>query len=44
MAYLIFWKANDFHGTLYSKVFEVADHEFDIGFSECKMADPIWWT
>ena len=26
------------------KVFEVADYEFDIGFSEFKMADPIWWT
>ena len=21
----------------------VADYEFDIGFSELKMADPIWW-
>ena len=41
---IIFWKANDFHITLYSKVLEVADYEFDIGFSELKMADPIWWT
>ena len=44
MADIIFWKANDFRGTLYSKVFEVDDYEFDIGFSEFKMADPIWWT
>ena len=44
MADIIFWKANDFHITLYSKVFEVADYEFVIGFSEIKMADPIWWT
>ena len=44
MADIIFWTANDFRGTLYSKVFEVASYEFDIGFSEFKMADPIWWT
>ena len=44
MADIIFWEANDFHITLYSKVFEVADYEFDIAFSEFKMADPIWWT
>ena len=44
MADIIFWKANDFRGTLYSKVFEVADYEFDIVFSEFKMADPIWRT
>ena len=44
MADIIFWKANDFRGTLYSKVFEVADYEFDIRFPEFKMADPIWWT
>ena len=43
MADIIFWKANDFRGTLYSKVFEVADYEFDIRFSEFKIADPIWW-
>ena len=42
MADIIFWKAKDFHITLYSKVFEVADYEFDIGFSELKMADVIW--
>ena len=41
---IIFWKANEFRGTLYSKVFEVADYEFDIGFTEFKMADRIWWT
>ena len=40
----IFWKANDFRGTLYSKVFEVADYELNFGFSEFKMADPIWQT
>ena len=34
MADIIFWKANDFRGTCYSKVFEVAVYEFDIGFSE----------
>ena len=44
MADMLFWKLNDFCGTSYSKVFEVADYEFDIGFSEFKMADPIWWT
>ena len=44
MADIIFWKANDFYITLYSKVFEFADYGFDIGFSELKMADPIWWT
>ena len=44
MADIIFWRANDFHGTLYSKVFEVADYEFDIEFLEFKMADPIWRT
>ena len=44
MADIMFWRANDFRGTLYSKVFEFADYEFDIGFSEFKMADPIWWT
>ena len=44
MAATKFWKANDFRGTLYSKFFEVADYEFDIRFSEFKMAAPIWWT
>ena len=41
MADIIFWKANDFHETLYPKVFEVADYEVDIGFSKFKMAGPI---
>ena len=41
MADIIFWNANNFRGTLCSKVFEVADYEFDIRFSEFKMADPI---
>ena len=40
----IFCKPNDFRGTLYSKVFDVADYEFDNGFSEFKMADLIWRT
>ena len=44
MADIIFWKADDFHITLHSKVFKAADYEFDIGFLELKMADPIWWT
>ena len=44
MVNIIFWKANDCHITLYSKVFEIADYEFDIRFSEFKMADPIWRT
>ena len=30
MADIIFCKANNFHITLYSKVFEVADYEFEI--------------
>ena len=44
MADMIFWNTNDFRGTLCSTVFKVADYEFDIGFSEFKMADPIWQT
>ena len=36
MADIIFWKANDFRGTLYSKVFEVADYGFDIDFRNLK--------
>ena len=44
MADIIFWKPNDFRGTLYSKDFEVADYEFNIGFSFSEMAYPIWWT
>ena len=39
-----FWKLYDFGITLYSMVFDVADYEFVIGFSEFKMADPIWRT
>ena len=39
-----FWKLYDFRISLYSAVFEVADYEFDIGFSDFKMADPIWRT
>ena len=37
MAEIIFLKPNDFRGTLYTKVFEVADYEFDIGFSKFKL-------
>ena len=44
MADIILWKPKDFRGTLYSKVFEVADYEFDIRYSEFKTADPIWRT
>ena len=44
MADIIFCKPNDFRGTLYSKVFEVANYEFHIRFSEFEMADPIWRT
>ena len=44
MVDIIFWKPNDFRETLYSKVLEVTDYEFDIEFSELKRADPIWWT
>ena len=32
MVDIIFWKSNDFRDTLYSRAFEVADYEFDIGF------------
>ena len=32
MADIIFWKPNDFRGTLYSKVYKVAEYEFQIGF------------
>ena len=41
MAYIIFWKPNDFGGTFCSKVIEVADYEFYIGFLEFKIADQI---
>ena len=44
MADIIFWKSNDFRGTLYSRVFGVANYEFDIGFIFFEMADPIWRT
>ena len=42
MSEMQFWKPHDFRETLYLKAFEVADYEFDIGFSEFKMADSIW--
>ena len=41
MADIIFWKPNDFRGTLYSRAF---DYEFDIEFPFFKIADPIWRT
>ena len=44
MADIKFWKLYDFRISLYSMVFEVADYEFDIGFPEFEMADPIWRT
>ena len=39
-----FWKPHDFRETLYSEAFVVIDYESDFGFSEFKMADPIWRT
>ena len=39
-----FERTHNYRKTLYLKAFGVADYEFDIGFSEFKMADPIWWT
>ena len=44
MADVIFWKPYDFRGTLCSKVFKVADYEFQIGFSEFRIVDLIWQT
>ena len=38
------WEPHDFRETLYSEAFWAADYEFDIGFSEFKIADPIWRT
>ena len=38
---IIFWKPNDFRGTLYFRAFGVADYEFDIGLLFFGMADPI---
>ena len=43
MSDMQFWKPHDFPETLYSEAFGVADYEFDIGFSEFKMADIIFW-
>ena len=37
-------KPYDLRETLYSEALEVADHEFNIGFSEFKTADRIWRT
>ena len=39
-----FWEPNDFRGTLYSNVSEVADCEFNFGFPFFELAGPIWWT
>ena len=44
VGHVIFKKPHDFRETLYSKFFRVADYEFDIGFSELKIADPKWRT
>ena len=44
MSDMQFWISHDFRETLYSEAFGVADYEFDIGFSEFKMADPMWCT
>ena len=42
MSGMQFLKPHDFRETLFSEAFGVVDYEFDIGFSELKMADPIW--
>jgi len=34
----------EFHKTLYSEVFVVADYEFDNRFPKFNMVDPIWRT
>ena len=39
-----FWKLYDFRITLYSGVFRVADYEFQIVFSEFRIANLIWQT
>ena len=39
-----FEKPHNYRKTLYLKAFGVDDYEFNIGFSEFKMADPIWRT
>ena len=39
-----FWELYDFRITLYSRVFGVADYEFQIGFLEFHIADLIWQT
>ena len=39
MSDMQFWKPHDFRETLFSEVFGVTDYEFDIGFSEFKLAD-----
>ena len=41
---IIFWEPNDFRGTFYSKVSEVTDCEFNIGFPFFELAGPIWCT
>ena len=44
MSDIQFWKPHDFRETLNSEAFGVDDYEFDIGFTEFKMADLIWRT
>ena len=44
MSDMHFQKLHDFRETLYSEAFRVANYEFDIEFSELKMADPILRT
>ena len=39
-----FWKLYDCRITLYSGVFGAADYEFQIVFSEFRIADLIWQT
>ena len=44
MVAMKFRKLYDIRITLYSKVSEVADCEFNIGFSFFELAGPISWT
>ena len=44
MADIIFWKPNDFRGTLFSRAFGVVDYEFHIEIPFFKIAESICWT
>ena len=43
MADIIFWKPNNFCGTLYSRAFGVTDYKFDIGFRFFGMTTLYSW-